>query len=115
MRKSFLFSIPVKFEYQGQVRQLEARVSSVPDESPDLSFLSESQLEAIESGSCEVLSLIVEVSFAGELTGIDSLGGIFLYHGDVADLKSTVKDHGMISEALKDLKNRLDSVLAELA
>lgn len=115
MKPAFLFSVPAKFEYQGQVRQLEARVSCVPDESPDLSFLSESQLEAIESGSCEVLGLIVEVSFAGEITGLDSLGGVFLYNGDVADLKSTVKDHDMIQGALNDLKNRLDNVLAELA
>lgn len=99
----------VTFSFQGKEHKLTARILVSDDELDFEAYgLSESQLEAIESGACSVMNVIVEVSLGG-LKGIDSLGGVFVFSPE--DVDQAIRDHGMIENALEDLKARLEDLL----
>lgn len=101
-------NIPVRFAYRGKVHELIAQIKILPDQLDD-SFLSESQVEAVQSGGCDVVTVLVEVSL-GDVTGGDSLGQVFVYSSE--DIDQTISEHHMIKEALTDLEARLDAQLS---
>lgn len=100
--------ITFQVEPKVQVRLFE-------DFSPDWSWADHVEMQAVEEG--RLSQFIIEVTAfdaSGEVSGIDSLGGVALYSHDVNQdvIQQYIDDHGMVGNAKADLKDRLARVIS---
>lgn len=115
---------------EGLVKNVVVTIE-IDQEDVDFSYwdadLAKETAKDLERGAVSCVWVNVRASFSdlAHFEGSDSLGQVFLrgsYDSAIKDLKQTVKDHGMVKNAIDDLvasvlqgKSQIDSFLTKAA